>query len=83
MKLKSLEVNGFKSFVDRLHLSFRRDHDDCGPMVAESRMSLTPCSGHWERSAKHLRGKLMEDVIFNGQMVENLWDGRGEFDFLQ
>ena len=68
MKLKSLEMIGFKSFVDRLHLSFPEGvtavvgPNGCG----KSNIVDAMLWAIGERSAKHLRGRLMEDVIFNG-----------------
>jgi len=68
MKIKKVELLGFKSFVDRTVLHF--DHDVLGVVgpngCGKSNIvdAIRWCMG--EQSARHLRGRLMDDVIFGG-----------------
>jgi chromosome segregation protein len=68
MHIKRLEIAGFKSFVDRTVIHF--DHDVIGVVgpngCGKSNIvdAIRWCMG--EQSARHLRGRSMEDVIFNG-----------------
>ncbi|MCA9671094.1 MAG: chromosome segregation protein SMC [Myxococcales bacterium] len=68
MRIKRIDLCGFKSFCDRMHLDLRQSvtavvgPNGCGKsnVVDALRWAMG------EQSAKHLRGKAMADVIFNG-----------------
>jgi len=68
MRIRKLEIAGFKSFVDRTVIRFDEDvigivgPNGCGKSNIVD--SIRWCMG--EQSAKHLRGRAMSDVIFNG-----------------
>ena len=76
MKIKKLEMIGFKSFVDRTIVNF--DHEVLGIVgpngCGKSNIvdAIRWCMG--EQSAKHLRGRSMDDVIFSGSETRSAHD---------
>ena len=79
MKIKKLQIVGFKSFVDMTTVHF--DHDitcvvgpnGCGKSNIVD--AIKWCMG--EQSPSRLRGKQMEDIIFSGA------EGRGPHGFAE
>ena len=68
MVLKSLEIQGFKSFPDRTTLNFNKVLQLSRSLTVSGKSNISDAV-RWvlgETSSKSLRGSKMEDVIFSG-----------------
>ena len=78
MRIKRLEIHGFKSFADPARIHFGKGitgvvgPNGCGKSNIID--AIRWCMG--EMSAKHLRGRAMQDVIFRGlRQPRSTWNG--------
>ncbi|HBK69476.1 MAG TPA: hypothetical protein DDZ91_12595, partial [Firmicutes bacterium] len=68
MHLKRLEIHGFKSFADRITLSFQKGITAIvGPNGSgKSNIADSLCWVMGEHNLRNIRGAKLEDIIFSG-----------------
>ena len=81
MYLKKIEIQGFKSFAEKMYLNFNSGITSVVGPNGSGKSNIADAV-RWvlgEQSIKTLRGAKMEDIIFAGLSIESLGVCRGFF----